>query len=121
MRGWKPRFSSTLKGGRTLVSTGLPSSSKVTLAMPGPVVIASTRSLPVTSPGSGGTMRIVWSPEAERRVGLGERGLRSGGSGRAGCGSRHAAPAARPAAASTPAPQAPAPRGSSASPPCPRS
>ena len=31
--------------------------------MPGPVVAASTRSLPVTRPGGGARMRIVWSPE----------------------------------------------------------
>ncbi len=63
MRGWSPRFSSTLYGGRLLVSTGLPFSSKRTRAMPSPVAVASTRTLPVIRPGGGGRMRIVRSSE----------------------------------------------------------
>ena len=67
--------------------------------MPGPVVAASTRSLPVTSPGGGARMRIVWSPD--RRAALASASAPwtaaavVGEAGAAGAGAVAAAPVER--------------------------
>ena len=61
-RGREPRSSSTLYGGRRLVSTGLPSRAKVTLSMLLPVERVSKRCMPVCSSPNGRTSLIMVSP-----------------------------------------------------------